>query len=202
MKVVLIADTHNHTPDLPEGDVLVHAGDGTMMGTVDEVEKLDEWFGTLPFRDIIYVPGNHDFLFEKVHPPQKLLKNAIVLINRGVMVKGRIKCWGSPYTQVKFNWAFMRHEDKLAEFWALIPEDTDVLITHGPPRGMLDFSISKESTGSQSLLDRVRIVKPKIHVFGHIHEEYGSWHQGVDFINASLVNEFYQNVNKPIVIEV
>lgn len=202
IKIVLIADTHGHTPELPEGDVLVHAGDGTMMGTEAQVKELDDWFGTLPFRYIIYIPGNHDFLFEDTGLPKELLRNAIVLINRTLAID-EVKFWGSPYTPTFGSWAFMKAENELEVIWGYAPGDTDVLITHGPPKGILDSSISGNNVGSQSLLDRTRAIKPKVHVFGHIHETYGEvYNCGVRYVNASVVNEYYQNVNKPVVVEV
>jgi len=199
MKIVLIADTHNCTPELPDGDILIHAGDGTSRGTREEAEQFDEWLGTLKFKQILFTPGNHDFCFEK---NRDILKNATTLINEGIVIDG-VSFWASPYTLTKFNWAFMKPENELAEIWRYIPDKVDVLITHGPPRGILDRTISGENAGSQSLLDRSRIVKPKVHVFGHIHETYGSqYNRGVHYINVSVLNEYYQNVNKPVVVDV
>lgn len=198
MKIVLIADTHGKFPKLPNGDVLIHAGDATMRGTQEEIEQFDAWLGTLKFEHILFTPGNHDFLFEKFN----ILKNATVLLNKGIEISG-IKFWASPYTRTKFNWAFMKSDEELAKIWKYIPDNVDILITHGPPMGILDRTISKENAGSQSLLDRSRTVKPKIHVFGHIHETYGEEvDRGVRYINASVVNEFYNNVNKPVVVKV
>jgi len=210
MRIVLIADTHNHVPELPDGDILVHAGDATSKGTREEVEQFDAWLGTLSFKHILFTPGNHDFWFEKYgniwrDPPT--LKNATILINEEVVIDG-ISFWASPYTLTLGAWAFMKSDEKLAEIWCCIPDKVDVLITHGPPRSILDLSIIGEqginkNAGSQSLLDRIRIVKPKVHVFGHIHEAYGSqYNRATHYINASVVNEYYQNVNKPVVVEV
>lgn len=199
MKIVLIADTHNCTPELPDGDILVHAGDGTMMGTTKEVNQFNDWLCTLKnkYKHILFVPGNHDFLYE-----QPVISWFTVLINQEVVIDD-VKFWGSPYTVTKFNWAFMKPENELANIWNSIPDDVDVLITHGPPKGILDRTISRENAGSQSLLDRSRIIKPKVHVFGHIHEMYGSkFENGIRYINVSAVNEYYLNVNKPVVVEI
>jgi len=198
MRIVLIADTHNCTPELPNGDMLVHAGDATMNGTKEEVEKFDAWLGTLNYKNILFTPGNHDFLFEKVN----ILKNATVLINRGIVIDG-IVFWASPYSPRFGGWAFMKSENELIDIWRYIPDKVDVLITHGPPKGILDKAISGENAGSQFLLERTREVKPKVHVFGHIHETYGShYNREVRYINASVLNEYYQNVNKPVVIDI
>lgn len=198
MRIVLIADTHNHTPELPNGDILVHAGDATMNGTREEIEKFDAWLGKLNYKHILFTPGNHDFLFERVN----VLKNATVLINKGIIIDG-IMFWASPYSPRFGGWAFMKSENELAEIWRNIPDKVDVLITHGPPKGMLDKTISGENAGPQFLLERTREVKPKVHVFGHIHETYGSHYNcEVRYINASVLNEYYQNVNEPIVIDI
>lgn len=196
IKLVAIADTHGHYPKLPEGDVLVHAGDGTMMGTEEEIRELDDWFSTLTFKHIIYVPGNHDFLFEI----ENILRNAIVLINQQVVIDG-IKFWGSPYCPTFGAWAFMKSDNELNTIWQCIPDDVNVLITHGPPRGMLDRTVAHATVGSLSLLDRVREVKPKYHIFGHIHEAYGNqYNRRTLFANVSIVNEYYKKTNKPLVI--
>jgi len=205
MRIILIADTHNCTPELPDGDILIHAGDATMRGTKEEVSLFSDWLDTLrnKYKHVLFTPGNHDFLFEsKVIIQPVGMSWLTVLINQAIVIDG-IKFWGSPYTLTKFNWAFMKSEEQLSKIWEEIPEDTDILITHGPPKGILDKTISRENAGSQSLLDRIRIVKPKIHIFGHIHETYGSqFNREVHYINASIVNEYYQNVNKPIVIDI
>lgn len=198
MRLILISDTHGSYPMLPKGDVLIHAGDATMMGTPEEVVDFDAWLGTLDFEHIIFTPGNHDFLFEE---KQLALKNAVVLINESIEIDG-IKIWASPLSTIFGPWAFMKDEVELAEVWKTIPNDVDLVVTHGPPKGILDLTVGDVSTGSQSLLDRIEEIKPLVHVFGHIHEGYGveqgEWTQ---FMNVSLLNEYYQLVNLPTVID-
>ena len=199
MRIVLIADTHNRTPELPDGDILIHAGDATSNGTREEVERFDAWLGTLKFRHILFTPGNHDFYLES---DRNSIINATVLISEAVIIDG-LMFWASPYTSRFGGWAFMRSEERLADIWRHIPDEVDVLITHSPPRGIMDGTISGENAGSQFLLERVKIVKPKIHVFGHIHEAFGIYNnREVKYINASVLNEYYQNVNKPVVIDI
>jgi len=199
MRIVFIADTHNQTPKLPDGDVLVHAGDATMRGTREEFLRFDAWLGTLKFKHILFTPGNHDFYLES---DRSILINAMTLINEGVIIDG-IMFWASPYSPRFGGWAFMKSESDLVNIWNRIPNEVDVLITHGPPRGIMDGTISGENAGSQFLLERVKIVKPKIHVFGHIHEAFGIYNnREVKYINASVLNEYYQNVNKPVVIDI
>lgn len=199
MKIVFISDTHNNKiPKLPSGDILVHVGDATMNGTMEELLRFDAWLGTLNYKHILFTPGNHDFYLES---NGNIVTNATMLINETIIIDD-LMFWASPYTSTFGNWAFMRSEEKLVDIWSHIPDNVDVLITHNPPKGILDYGISGSNLGSQSLLDRSRIVKPKIHVFGHIHEAYGSeFRYEVRYINASVLNEYYQNVNKPVVIE-
>lgn len=198
MRIVLIADTHNHTPDLPDGDILVHAGDATIDGTRGEIKRFDDWLGSLNYKHIIFTPGNHDFLFDT----ENILENAITLINESTEIDG-VVFWGSPYSVRFGDWAFMEFESDLKSIWQSIPDKVDVLITHCPPKGILDYTVNGQYAGSQSLLERIKAVRPKLHVFGHIHEMYGSMRcDGTLHINASIVNDFYQQVNKPFVIDV
>lgn len=194
MRIVAIADTHGQFPELPAGDVLIHAGDATMNGTGEEVAKFNAWLGTLKYKHIIFTPGNHDFLCEKINT----VTNATVLVNKGIVIDG-IGFWASPYTLIFGSWAFMRRDDQLADMWKDIPDKLDVLITHGPPQGILDRTIGNVNAGSQSLLDRIREVKPRVHIFGHIHEQYGRTHNRETlYMNVSVLDEYYKLVNKPL----
>jgi Icc-related predicted phosphoesterase len=122
----------------------------------------------------------------------------------GVTIEG-IKFWGSPVTPFFHNWAFNRYENEIGPHWDLIPEGIDVLITHGPPHGILDKTIREGwSVGCKSLKAKVDQIKPQVHVFGHIHEEMGQVEiGGTTFINASVVDERYRLWhNRPPVINV
>ena len=114
------------------------------------------------------------------------------------MIDG-IKIYGSPWTPFFYNWAFnLRRGQQIASKWAAIPDDTDILITHGPPYGVLD-SASDGSVGCKDLLDRIEIVKPQYHIFGHIHEGYGEYtRKGTKHLNACSLNSMYQSGNDPI----
>jgi Icc-related predicted phosphoesterase len=134
---------------------------------------------------------------------QKLIpENIIYLKNSAAEIDG-IKIWGSPYTPWFFNWAFNERRGALiSKHWQLIPENTDVLITHGPVFGILDTVINEQHVGCKDLLQKIIELKPKVHICGHIHESYGSVKKsGTRFINASLLNEAYELVNKPVVFE-
>jgi len=206
MKLVLISDTHarHRKVNVPDGDILVHAGDVTITGEFRVLEDFHTWLGELPHKHKIVIPGNHDFGAENWH---KLpFTNGTLLLDEAVTVEG-LKFYGSPFTPTFFDWAFMLPRGKtIYEKWLQIPHDTDVLITHGPPYGILDWApYSKEHAGCHDLRNVVDAIRPKLHVFGHIHAGYGQHLYGEDkqtlFVNASVVNEAYQPVNQPIVVE-
>lgn len=210
MKLVLISDTHgkHRRVNIPDADILVHAGDFTMVGELDVVADFNRWLGELPYKHKIVIAGNHDLSFERA--PElvvPMLTNAIYLKNSGVEVEG-LRFWGSPYTPF-FNsdfWVFhIKHQTSMYEHWRQIPEGLDVLITHGPPNRVLDRTMEGEYAGDPSLLSRLSDMRtrPKIHVFGHIHESYG--HRtayGSEVYNASVVDRAYAVTNQPFVVEV
>lgn len=208
-KIVCLSDTHNYHERVrvPEGDVLIHAGDATGRGTLDEIVSFNRWFAALPHRYKIFVAGNHDWLFETSSAfARKLLDSSIFYLQDSFVEIENLKIYGSPWQPRFYDWAFnLTRGAELAEKWKLIPEDTDVLITHGPPHGILDEVPRQyfvENTGCEELRKRVEIVKPKLHVFGHIHCGYGQTEKfGVKFVNASTCDEEYNPRNAPIQIE-
>lgn len=206
MRLVLISDTHakHRKFEIPPGDVLIHAGDIMTTGWDPlEITDFDNWLGELPHKHKIVIAGNHDWLFQKSHRTRNLITNAIYLENSGVEIEG-VKFWGSPAQPEFCNWAFnYRRGREIDRIWSMIPDNTDVLITHGPPAGFRDWVKSgHESLGCQNLRSYIKRVRPKINVFGHIHGGYGEDHDGVThFVNASLLNEAYHPTNKPIVVE-
>lgn len=175
MRIVFVSDTHGrhqHTL-VPDGDVLVHAGDVTLDGSLEGVEAFDRWLGTLPHRHKVVIAGNHDECFQhQADRARARITNAIYLEDSACEVGG-LKFYGSPWTPLFFDWSFMLPEVELAEKWAAIPAGLDVLVTHGPPHGILDWTNRGEHAGSLSLLHRVHEAKPRFHVFGHIHEAAG-----------------------------
>lgn len=210
MKLVCISDTHgdHEQVDLPAGDVLIHAGDVTGHGTEDETKAFMHWFGRQSFAHKICVAGNHDAFMEE--QPAKALQFAedagVLLLNDSGCEVGGLSFWGSPITPRFYDWSFMRDPGAPIEaHWSLIPKQTDVLITHGPPYGILDQverSVGEyEHTGCPSLLTRIRQVSPLLHVFGHIHEAHGQYDAlGVIHRNVSTMNERYRICNSPVVI--
>lgn len=210
MKIVCLSDTHNRHAEIrvPDGDILIHAGDTTNRGTEREVENFLAWFSSLPHKHKIFVAGNHDWLYENNnHRARFLTANfKIIYLQDSLVEIENLKIYGSPWQPRFFDWAFnLNRGAELAEKWKLIPDNTDVLITHGPPHGILDEVQRKffvENTGCEELRKRVEVLCPKLHVFGHIHCGYGQTENfGVKFVNASNCNEQYEPVQPPVVID-
>jgi len=233
MRIVCISDTHSlhhqmsNINSLPEGDILIHSGDCTNMGKDNEVIDFVHWFQNIKgFDHKVFIAGNHDFGFEKYNGirhhnelpwlhhllnEENLSQSDVTYLHdSGFTIESPefsrpIKVWGSPWQPEFFNWAFNlpRGGNELREKWDMIPEDTDILITHGPPHGIRDYTeYGKQNVGCELLRLRTDIVKPKIHVFGHIHGSYGPAYIGdTAFINASICTERYIPSNKPIVLD-
>lgn len=212
-KIVCISDTHNRHRDitLPEGDILVHAGDSTNMGRVNEVEDFLSWFNDQDYKEKIMIAGNHDFLFQnQSKDADNLLKyyDKVIYLEDSSYYSYIHKLWfyGSPWQPTFHNWAFnLDIGPKLKAKWDAIPKNTDVLITHSPPYGILDRTQEGNYTGCPDLRRKIFSLQIKLNVFGHIHEAYGKF-SGYDnntiFVNASICNRRVQPINKPIVIEV
>ncbi|WP_428741856.1 metallophosphatase domain-containing protein [Tenacibaculum sp.] len=207
MKIVFISDTHGRHEDvkLPQGNVLIHAGDVSRTGKSVEVEAFLKWYSNQPHKYKILIAGNHDWYFEsnsKIMIDSRMPDNIIYLNDSGCEIEG-VRFWGSPIQPEFGNWAFNRKRgEDIKAHWDLIPLKTDVLITHGPPFGILDKTMRNDLVGCEELLKKVNQIKPKIHVFGHIHEAYGVVEKnGVKFINASLLNHKYYYTNDPVVVD-
>lgn len=222
IKIVCISDTHTQLVhvDVPDGDALIHAGDALNRGTEEEFTQFIQDYKELPHKHKIYVPGNHDRYIERNESEALELfnKNNIhCLIDSGIEIEG-INFWGSPVTPRFGNWAWNRDSDHqghslepdeyfydpIQPHWDLIPSTVDILITHGPPIGILDMSVYNGALcGCPRLLKKIKEVKPKYHVFGHIHFYGGQTKQEGEtiFINASVCNEQYRPVNQIISID-
>jgi Icc-related predicted phosphoesterase len=195
VRVGFWSDTHMKHSEVtvPFCDVLVHCGDFTSHGDLSEVKEFCDYVSAIDCTYKIAVAGNHDFCFEDKElsgEAEQLLKDSgiIYLNDSGVEIEG-FKFWGSPIQPTFFNWAFNRERGSvIKKHWDLIPLDTDVLITHGPPFGILDKTRYGDSVGCEDLLNRVTKVKPLVHAFGHIHESYGETIvDSISYINASAV---------------
>lgn len=213
MKITFISDTHNkhnyltsnaYKNILGSGDVLVHAGDCTSVGKAHEIKNFLDWFSNTEFTHKVFIAGNHDFGFEYNTDIAQEYKDKGVhyLFDSEVIIDG-VKFYGSPWQPEFYDWAFnLPRGEKLAEKWAKIPGNTDILITHGPAAGMLDHTITGQQVGCHDLFQRIMVIQPKIHVCGHIHWAYGQKNfNGVEFLNASVLNERYEHENKPISLE-
>mgnify|MGYP006291605781 CR=1 FL=1 len=205
MKLIVISDTHgqHRSLEIPDGDVLIHAGDLTRHGTLGDVREFNNFLGTLPHPHKIVIAGNHDFCFEKDRKAcEEILTNCIYLQDQEVVIDG-VKFYGSPWQPWFYDWAFnLQRGPEIRAKWELIPEDTDVLITHGPPHGIEDMTAQGEHAGCQDLLEVIEEIKPKMHIFGHIHEGYGvTVNRETTFINASSADQLYRLLNPPIVFD-
>lgn len=214
MKLVMTSDTHNLHRKMkhliPEGDVFIAAGDITNDGSKEDVKNYNDWLrNKVPCEFKVIIAGNHDWCFanSKSEKAVKWLtegdENIIYLQDSEVIING-IKFYGSPWQPKFYNWAFnLDRGKKLQEVWAKIPNNTDVLITHGPPAGILDPDYHGNPVGCVDLLDKVIDVKPKIHVFGHLHSGYGIKKiDNTTYINASICDESYLPKRKPIVLDI
>lgn len=205
MRIVAISDTHgkHRELDIPDGDILIHAGDITSAGSYNELAEINDFFGALPHKHKIIIAGNHDSCFEASAKYSSLiLSNVTYLQDEMVTIEG-VNIYGSPW-QPEFNdWSFnLKRGSEIKAKWDFIPDNTDILITHGPPFTINDATPADKMVGCSDLLNAVKRVKPKYHIFGHIHHSFGIHEEDeIKFINACSVNEAYQIVNPPIVFD-
>lgn len=193
MNITMIADTHSAQPPLPGGDLLIHAGDLTHVGTPAEIRAAAEWLGAQDYACVVAVAGNHDFGFQREPELTRDIMweaGVMYLEDSGHEFQG-LKIWGSPWSPTFGSWAFMGSERELAARWAMIPDDTDILVVHGPPYGHGDRTNRGPRVGSESLRVALARVRPLLSVHGHIHEDGGAWtvnHQGERtwVVNASI----------------
>lgn len=210
VNITCISDLHGYFPKLRGGDLLIIAGDCTSNDSELAWDDFYEWLNIQPFAKIIVVAGNHD---------NNICEDTIGAMFKCVYLKDDwtifegLKIYGSPWTA----WfhginphckAYTCSEEELAKKWALIPDDIDILVTHSPSFGNYDWVKNRDGTvgpsvGSLSLWMKCLEIRPKLHVFGHIHEAYGHCihANGIILVNASIMNEYYEEVNKPVRIE-
>lgn len=209
MQILALSDTHGlhrRIKNIPDADIIIHAGDISNYGEEHQVVDFLNWFSNLPHQYKIFIAGNHDFFFERETASyiQKIIPDNIIYLNdSGCEING-IHFWGSPITPEFYDWAFNRKRGKeIAKHWKLIPNHTDILITHGPPFGKLDATTTHFRTGCEDLLKTVQKLKPKYHIFGHIHEAYGMvYNEDTTFINACILDEHYRIKNSPVLFEI
>ena len=212
MKILFISDTHGFNKDFDKQqfidvDMVIHAGDATNSSSpaLNHNEMLDfiDWYSYLPVKHKLFIAGNHDVaVFFKHYTRAEIEGKGIVYLeHESIEIEG-IKIFGSPYTPTYGNWAFMKKREKLQKYWDIIPKNTDILVTHGPPMYMLDLT-DEQATGNtvnvgcKSLYNWVRHNEPKYHVYGHIHNNLNFYNSGTlkvngintTFINASCVTD-------------
>lgn len=233
LKISFISDLHSkHFPwemkifeqgkltELYSSDIVVFCGDMSSRGYKHEIENFLAWFSDVaPNAKKIFIAGNHDFFFDAAKEEvKKVLENYpdLVYLEDSSFEYMGLKFWGSPITPWFHDWAFNRWEDEIGQYWTIIPEDIDVLITHGPAFGIGDLLHpqfrrynEKNNVGCPLLLREIQNrIKPAIHAFGHIHEAYGIYSKIEDaksqtlYINASCLNQDYQAINPPITVEI
>lgn len=213
---------------IPDGDILIHCGDFTMAGAADEIIAFDSFMARLPHPVKLVIAGNHEVTFEKhgIHPfptiirkqlglpmtaldtevtnaCKDLLQHMLYLEDESVEICG-IKMYFTPWVPIFGTWGFgIRRGQNLLDIWNRIPSDTDILVTHSPPCGYGDETKGNNNAGCVELLNTVvQRVKPKFHIFGHIHNGYGMWtNKRTTFINCAICGDHYKLDNEPIVFD-
>jgi hypothetical protein len=222
IRIVCMSDTHGKHRDvhLPPGDILLHGGDFSRSGEINQYSDLSAYFRDSGFEQVICIAGNHDMTLHPSyyndnwgrfhHEPfdcvkaQAALEHCIYLKDSSHTTKHGIEVYGSPWSPEFFNWAFnLPRGSPIRAVWDRIPDSTDLLITHGPPLGRGDMTRENGRAGCNDLTVVVQDrVKPRIHLFGHIHEDAGvSFDNHTLYINGSNLNILYQAVNHPIVVD-
>jgi Icc-related predicted phosphoesterase len=213
MRIIAISDTHGKHDmlSIPDGDVLLVAGDITSRGHIDELWNVARWFKKQPHK-VIAIAGNHDFCLENNFSnvaELALQENDVLYLKDSSVVIDGIKFYGSPWQPWFYDWAFnLRRGNEIAEKWSLIDEDTDILITHGPAKNILDSVANymvgeSKHVGCNDLAKRIEVIGPKLHLGGHIHEAYGVEKHGETwYVNASVLDLNYKVANKPIIIDI
>lgn len=228
MKITAISDLHGYYPQLPGGDLLIVAGDLTARDTLNELDRFNSWILEQEYEKKIVIAGNHDSLFQQrgVFDPVKIYDGNLFidpgsqyLCDSGTEFGG-LKIWGMPWTY-RFKginpkccaFTFDEHDtNSMQSKVDMIPHDIDILITHGPPLDILDRTCKGHLSGCKFLKEKLSIIKPKLHVFGHIHENgnqimdfpFGSLKDDdwVKLVNCSYVDENYRPRNKIMEIEI
>ena len=227
LRVVCISDTHgmHEQVPVPPGDILLHTGDLTGTGAPAELRALADWLGSQPHTHKVVIAGNHDLTlhvdyyrsawrrFHRRARPfdAEAIRHRFVSDDRftyledGLVELGGLRIYGSPWQPTFYDWAFnLDRGAPIAAVWDRIPRDVDILLTHGPPLGRGDLCVSGQRAGCLDLLKAVQgRVRPRFHVFGHIHEGYGATSDGhTTYINASTCTVQYQPRQPPFVFDV
>lgn len=202
-----MSDTHGFHADIRiplDIDVIVHSGDISnhpdSHKNSNEVLSFLDWYESIPCKWKILVAGNHDTsIYRRLIKPLDIFnRNIIYLENTGCTIDN-ISFWGSPYTPTFGDWAFMMNRNKINRVWDLIPDSVDVLITHGPPKGILDSAYDFDKHGAifrcgcKTLLNRIKQVRPKYHLFGHIHSNKDLINNGI--LQSAEIGTIFSNAS-------
>jgi Icc-related predicted phosphoesterase len=209
MRIVCISDTHtrHESVKLPEGDMLIVAGDVTSRGYFLELKSFAVWLYQQKFKYKIIIAGNHDVCFQDEELRcRNFLSGVCYYLQDEFVYIEKFKIYGSPWQPWFGGWAFNANEGELAKIWNEIPVDTDILVTHGPPMGFHDINMKGDLCGCNELYKKIVEISPRVHIYGHIHEGYGqSSHYFSNkkhlSVNCSICTSSYSPTNKPIVVE-
>jgi Icc-related predicted phosphoesterase len=218
LRIVIISDTHTYHRKVvvPDGDVLIHCGDITNRGELSTIKDFSNWLRDLPHKNKTLIFGNHELNMEN-GPHRNVAINMITdagatyLENSGAEIEG-LKFWGSPVTPRFFDWEWNVNRGKdIAAIWKKIPDDINILITHGPSYGVLDLVEDNLSNmgrdlhqGCEELAKRIKELKNlKLHCCGHLHTDGGKQVNinGVTYANAAICTEQYRPINNPVIID-
>lgn len=223
MKIVSFSDTHmqHEKVNLPKCDLAIFAGDFTHRGKLPDAKNFLDWYSKqTQCKHKVFIAGNHDICADSNFDWEtgadlwweNLLEEyseLIYLENNTVEIEG-LRIWGSPITPWFHGdyWAFNKYRgwDNIGKVWENIPQNSDIVITHGPPYGILDVVPDGNNVGCEDLLKTLLFIKPKLHIFGHIHCDHQDnrivEQEGITFINASCLNNNYQFIQQPVKIEI
>lgn len=213
LTVVALSDTHGTLPEVPQCDLLLIAGDVVPLVPKEafalQAAWLDgafrEWLEGVPADEVVFVPGNHDTVYEWAKGIVPLGLRCHTLIDEAYEYKG-LKVYGSPWQPWFWDWAFNAHEKQLASRWEAIPDDADVVVLHGPPHLLGDYvAHDHENPGSPSLAARLDAIRPALAVYGHIHGSRGLYSfspregaRDTVLANVSVMDEGYKNARPPV----
>jgi len=213
MKILTISDTHSQHRRVPKewlvpADMIIHAGDVSNVGKLNEIEDFCMWYDSLDYKYKIFCAGNHDWGFQR--EPDKVAEiiaayPSITYVQDEMIIVDGVKIYCSPWQPEFMNWAFnLERGEEIKEKWDAINEECEILVTHGPVYGILDLAPGDRYVGCVDLLETItiRLKKLSTHICGHIHGAHGSeYKHGKTFINASVLNERYIIAYKPILLE-
>lgn len=219
MRIWCISDTHCQHGGLvvPDCDAIIHAGDEAnsrdVTSNLVESCRFFEWYSSLAPKKY-FIPGNHSVAMQAGLVPMHVWLDVMALVHNDYFMTNKLLVFGSPYTPAwGESWAYMRKRHRMSDVWDTVPLDTDILVTHGPPKGVLDITHDRDTkaliqVGCSSLRKKVAEIKPRYHIFGHIHDEKGISNAGVferdgtKFVNCSVCDNRGNLINNGVLIDV